>query len=257
MKRFVAVLAGLGLVGLSLMTASPALAAERVVTAHYDAPAAGSATAGGGCPSQPPQAASGCPSFPTNSNETSMSIEITDDGGSNVAASASWDTDGDGISDTGFDFCGKTDAPQPIPPGTVVNVFVWGAPSADCPDGHATTGDVKATIISSGGGGPTIAALPKPTLKFSSLTPKKGSTVKGKAGLKVCNSKTQGTKIQLQKKVGSSYKTIKTQKLNSKCKTIFKVKAKFKKATFRSYWKTQNKAYRTQASKTQTVVTHP
>ncbi|MGH2808009.1 MAG: hypothetical protein ACRDKT_12130 [Actinomycetota bacterium] len=111
---------------------------KRVATAAYENPAIGSSDVGGGC--------LGCPSFGTGSNENFVSIEITDSTGLPVPASISWDTDGDGISDTGFEICGKTEEPQPIEAGVTLNVFVWAVPSTVCPAGTATNGTVKATF---------------------------------------------------------------------------------------------------------------
>jgi hypothetical protein len=111
-------------------------------------------------------------------------------------------------------------------------------------------------ISPSGGGGGTLLASPKAFLGFKDTTPKKGSTVKAKAGVKVCNAKTKGTTIKLQKKSGSSYKSIKSKKLDSTCRAIFKVKASFKKATFRTLWPKQH-GYKEGHSKDQTVITHP
>ena len=115
---------------------------ERVVEATYDGPALGSSDLGGACPS----ATNSCGKFSALPTETYMSLEITDSAGGPVGASVSWDTDGDGLSETGFDVCGKTEEPQVIDPSYEINVFVWAFPSTTCPTGHATTGSIKATF---------------------------------------------------------------------------------------------------------------
>ncbi len=96
---------------------------------------------------------------------------------------------------------------------------------------------------------------PKPRLAFSDKTPKRGSTVKAISRLKTCKG-LDGTKMRLQKKRKGSFKTIATKKLSSKCKANFRVKANFKKATFRSQWPKQAKAFRSATSKPVTVRTH-
>lgn len=106
----------------------------------------------------------------------------------------------------------------------------------------------------SGSSGGSLAS-PRAKLRFSDTTPKFGSTVKAAASLGSCNG-LSGTKIKLQKKTGSRFKSIATKVLDSHCKATFKVKATFKSATFRSYWPKQNDSYRAGASKPQTVKTH-
>lgn len=98
---------------------------------------------------------------------------------------------------------------------------------------------------------------PKATLGFNTLTPKKGRTIRAKASLRRCNPKTRGTRIQLQKKVGGTFKTIKSHSLDAGCESVFRIKASFDKATFRSFWKTQNFSYRSGHSRSKTVITHP
>jgi hypothetical protein len=106
-----------------------------------------------------------------------------------------------------------------------------------------------------GGGGGTLSS-PKATLGFKDTTPQRGTVVKAKAGLRTCNAQTKGTKIQLQKKVNGVFKPVDTNKLDSNCRTIFKVNAKFKKAVFRSFWPKQSPKYKSGQSKPQTVTTH-
>jgi hypothetical protein len=112
---------------------------ERVVEARYEFPAGiGSSTTGGGC--------LGCPSFPSGPGERYISVEVTDDVTPKAGVSFSWDTDGDGISDTGFEVCGATEEPIEIPEGVTPNAFPWILPGADCPDGVSTSGTIKVTF---------------------------------------------------------------------------------------------------------------
>jgi hypothetical protein len=112
---------------------------ERVMEARYEFPAGiGSSTSGGAC--------SGCPSFPNTDKERYVMVEVTDDLTPKAGVSFSWDTDGDGISDTGFEVCGATEEPIEIPPSVGMNAFPWIAPGADCPDGASTSGTIKVTF---------------------------------------------------------------------------------------------------------------
>ena len=187
-----------------------------------------------------------------------MAIELIDDGGGVASASVSWDTDGDGISDTGFEVCGKTDAPQEIPASTAINVFVWASPSSSCPDAMATAGTIKATFSGDtpdAGGGTGALGSPKAGLGFSDNTPKRGATVKAKARIKICGDHA-GTKIELHRKKGGVFKKIAAKKLSADCRATFKVVADFKSATFRSVWPKQDDDHRAGKSKPVTLTTH-
>jgi len=199
--------------------------------------------------------------MPSGAGEILMSVEIIDDAGGTVSASASWDTDGDGISDTGFNICGKTADFESVPPSTDITVFVYASPSSGCPDAVATAGVVKATFSTGssggggGGGGGAVLGSPKAGLGIKDTTPKKGATTQATATLKVCGDHA-GTKIQLQKKSGKTWKKFAQKKLNAKCRVVFQVVANFKKATFRSFWPKQDKDHRAGKSKPVTVTTH-
>jgi hypothetical protein len=145
MKKFLTLFLVLGLVAGAMSMPAHAKSKKKVKkpvveTATYSAPAAGASDAGGGCLG----AAGDCVTFagPTGN----VSIEIDDAAGGPVAASVSWDSDGDGIDDQNFSICGKTDKPLSVPVGVKLDVFAWAAPSSVCPTGHATTGTVKATF---------------------------------------------------------------------------------------------------------------
>ncbi len=117
---------------------------ERVQESRYEFPAGiGSSSTGGGC--------LGCPSFPTGPGETFVKVEVTDDLTPKAGVSFSWDTDGDGISDTGFEVCGATDGWLEVPEGVTMTAFPWVLPGADCPDGSSTSGTIKVTFSSSPG----------------------------------------------------------------------------------------------------------
>ena len=64
------------------------------------------------------------------------------------------------------------------------------------------------------------------------------------------------TKIKLQRKKGAAFKTIATKKLNKRCKASFRVKASFRKRTFRAVWPKQDDDHSKGRSKPVTVRTH-
>lgn len=146
MKKTIVLAVVVGLVAASF--AAPAVAkkkkkknqrVERTVEASYTFPAGiGSSDLGGAC--------AGCPSFPNAADETWVSVEVVDDTTGDAGVSFSWDTDGDGISDTGFEVCGKTEAPIQIPGGITINAFPWHVPGSACPTGPATEGTIKVTF---------------------------------------------------------------------------------------------------------------
>jgi hypothetical protein len=97
---------------------------------------------------------------------------------------------------------------------------------------------------------------PRATLGFKDTTPERGASVRARAGLRTCNKQTKGTKIQLQKKVNGVFKPVDTNTLGADCRTTFRVEAKFRKATFRSFWPKQSPKYKAGRSREQTVRTH-
>jgi hypothetical protein len=108
----------------------------------YDTPAIGHPDVVVGC-----SGSTGCATFAIGANEAFASFEIVDSLGQPVYGSVSQDLDGDGLGDVGFNFCGKTEAPQPIEPGYAINIFIGAGPgtSPACV-GAATTGVVKGTF---------------------------------------------------------------------------------------------------------------
>lgn len=143
MKRAIVLSLILGLVFGSIATAEAGKKKKKkpappyTMEATYDTPAIG--TAGAGVSTQ------GI-SFPSSETHVWVTIEITDDVSPTAHGSFSWDTDGDGVSDTGFVVCGSTPEPVNVPANTTINGFIWGLPGPDCPTGFSTSGSVKATF---------------------------------------------------------------------------------------------------------------
>lgn len=106
--------------------------------ARYENPAFGTGGVGVGV-SQP--------SFVTNATNVFASVEIADDVSPIGYAEFSWDTDGNGIGDTGVVICGATDSSVELPANTSISVFMWAAPSPFCA-GFSTSGTLKTTLSS-------------------------------------------------------------------------------------------------------------
>jgi hypothetical protein len=90
------------------------------------------------------------PVFPVNfvagAGEVLAMIEIVDDVGPNASSGFSYDSDGDGLNDTGFDVCGSTEEPVEVIPGTQYNIFPYLVPSTGCTDAVATSGTITVTF---------------------------------------------------------------------------------------------------------------
>ena len=248
------------LAGILLVSVLPAVAmASRKAEGTYASPAVGVAGRGvAGCANQD---AAGCVVLP-GGPEKFVHIKIEDSTGADVSASMSQDTDGDQLADegSGGEFCTETEQPFPVVPGYEVNVFIFTGPCTDGTPAAATSGKVIGTFLTntgtdSGGTPGTTVTGAGARLRLSDYTPKFGSTIKGTAYLKKCPGHA-GTTILVQKKVGSSFKTIMKKKLNSSCKATFKMKANFKKSTFRALWKKQDDDHKTSKSRPRTVTTH-
>lgn len=88
--------------------------------------------------------------FPINfipgAGEELAMVEIVDDLSPNSSAGFSYDSDGDGLNDTGFDVCGSTAEPIAVIPGTQYNIFPYLLPSTTCTDGVATSGTIVVTF---------------------------------------------------------------------------------------------------------------
>lgn len=84
--------------------------------------------------------------FPTGPTDNFVSIEIEDDFGQPVSASAGQDPEGDGTVTT-TPFCTATEEPLPIEPGLEVTVFVYAGPCTTPPGpAVATQGTVIGTF---------------------------------------------------------------------------------------------------------------
>ena len=90
------------------------------------------------------------PLFPVNfvpgAGETQAMIEIVDAAGPNASAGFSYDSDGDGLNDSGFDVCGTTEEPVEVLEGMQYNIFPYLLPSTSCTDAVATTGTITVTF---------------------------------------------------------------------------------------------------------------
>ncbi len=122
------------------------------------------------------------------------------------------------------------------------------------PEAYGTPHTVGSCAGPGGGGGAGLAS-PKAGLGFDDKTPRRGDTVTATARLRVCGDHA-GTTIELQKKAGGRFKKVASKTLDATCKAKFKVVAKFKSATFRSYWPKQDDDHRAGQSKPVTVTTH-
>ena len=148
MKRFLVLFLVLGLLMGSIATAEAKKKkpkkVSRVAEGTYDAP---SLILVGTCSSS---GAVGCVSLITGANEYFVSAEITDQSGQPVYVSIQSDANGDAQDDTSHgSFCGKTDAPISVPPGTDLHFWVGVTPDpgiAGCVPGAGTSGKVTATF---------------------------------------------------------------------------------------------------------------
>ena len=142
MKRTLSVLLACGLV-VGAFVAAPAEAKSKkktpkpyTITGTYDSPAIGTAGAG---------VTLGGMSFASSETNTYMTVEIEDAVSPVPYGDFSWDTDGDGISDTGVVVCGTEVKNLEVPPSTTINAFMWALPSPFCA-GFSTSGTAKVTF---------------------------------------------------------------------------------------------------------------
>ena len=110
--------------------------APRVQELRYENPAVGTAGAAG---------CLGCPSFSTGPGERFLKVEVTDDVSPIGYVDISYDSDGDGISDTGVTVCGATEGSVEVPESTTFAVFPYVIPSPFCV-GSSTAGTLKLTF---------------------------------------------------------------------------------------------------------------
>ena len=114
----------------------------RVVELTYEGPAIG----GADTPAINIFGALAPVNFIPGPGETQALIEIVDNYSPKASAGFSYDSDGDGLNDTGIDVCGETPEPVEMLEGTQYNVFPYLLPSTSCTDGVATSGKIIVTF---------------------------------------------------------------------------------------------------------------
>lgn len=102
----------------------------------YDHPAIGTAGYGAGYQ---------VPTFVTNGTHRFLTAEIKDDLSPTPHGYLAWDTDGDGVNDTGITVCGATDQALELPTNTTVSIIMWALPGPECA-GFSTSGTVTLTL---------------------------------------------------------------------------------------------------------------
>jgi hypothetical protein len=108
----------------------------RKMKIRYENPAIGTAGAAG---------CAGCPSVASGKGERFVKVEIVDDVSPIGYVDISYDTDGDGVNDTGITVCGSTEEAVEIPESTSFVIFPYVIPSPFCV-GSSTAGTVKLTF---------------------------------------------------------------------------------------------------------------
>jgi hypothetical protein len=112
----------------------------RKASATYDTPAIGHPDVAVAC-----SGANGCAAFAVGAKERFAAFNVTDSAGQAVYVNGGQDLTGDGLADTSFSFCGKTDKPVPVEPGYQLNLFIsalpGGVPDGPCA-GVGTSGSV-------------------------------------------------------------------------------------------------------------------
>lgn len=110
---------------------------ERTVEVVYEGAAVGIGGVTGVCAT--------CTSLATGADELFMSVKIEDDVNPGAGLRFSWDTDGDGTNDTGFNVCGETTEPISLPGAVELTVFNY-LTYVDCPAGAALSGTATVTL---------------------------------------------------------------------------------------------------------------
>lgn len=113
-----------------------------------------------------------------------------------------------------------------------------------------------------GGSNPVSKLLrPEVKIRFSDRTPERGDRIRVPAFLAACkrNEAAQralaGTKVTL-KRVDGEKRVLGTQKVNSNCRTVFRVTANWKSADLKAFWPKQLDTYRKGRSTTHEIRTH-
>lgn len=138
MKKLITVVLTIGLLAGSMV--GPAEAGkkkkDRKMEVRYENPAFGTAGAA---------FCAGCPQFATGKGERFISVEVVDDVSPIGYVDISYDSDGDGVYDTGITVCGATDGKVEVPENTTFAAFPYPIPSPFCA-GASFAGTLKLTF---------------------------------------------------------------------------------------------------------------
>jgi hypothetical protein len=141
MKRYLGVLLVVGLVVSGVSTAEAGkkkkAPAPYTTSFSYTRPALGSTGVG--------LATEGL-GFSTNATHNYVDVKITDTASPTPYIGFSWDTDGDGVGDTGFEVCGTSAEDISVPANVQVTAFPWALGGPSCPGGFSTEGTVELTF---------------------------------------------------------------------------------------------------------------
>jgi len=110
---------------------------ERTVEVPYEGAAIGVGGVTGVCAT--------CTSVVTGPGEIFMSVKVEDDVNPGAGIRFSYDSDGDGSNDTGFNVCGETSEPVSVPAGVELTMFNY-LTYVDCPAGAAISGTAIVTL---------------------------------------------------------------------------------------------------------------
>jgi hypothetical protein len=145
MRKSLVILVLAGLVAGALI-AGPAEAAkkkkkakriERTVEVPYEGLAIGVGGVTGACLT--------CTSVATGPDDLFMSVKVEDNVNPGAGVRFSYDSDGDGTNDTGFNVCGETSEPISLPGSVELTLFNY-ATYVDCPGGAAVQGKAVITF---------------------------------------------------------------------------------------------------------------
>lgn len=110
---------------------------ERTVEVTYEGLAIGVGGVTGVCGT--------CTSVGTGPKDLFMSVKVEDDLNPGAGVRFSYDSDGDGTNDTGFNICGETSEPISLPGSVELTLFNY-ATYVDCPAGAAISGTAIVTF---------------------------------------------------------------------------------------------------------------
>ena len=131
----------------------------------------------------------------------------------------------------------------------------FGPPGTGCPTEGGEPTPTQTSTATSPPSQTTNATGPGVGLRMSDPTPERGTIVKAKGSLRKCPGH-QGTKLHLQKKKDGKFRQVAVKKLNKRCRATFRIRATFKRATFRAFWPKQDRDHRRGRSKPRTITTH-